>query len=221
MKTEVISREVKNTETLQTIYERRAIRKYKNRPVEHEIIEQIIDAGRMAPSAINQQEWKFYILTNKDTIKTFSKEIAKTSAKEFLKSGVKEVVKTAGNLLHSFHNIDLFKWADPIFHGAPVVIFITAPKDNEWAGLDIGMCAENMMLAAKTLGLDSCPVGLAKFVEHTDIFYKLRIPATEKVQLAVILGYGDETPEVHKREKDNAIFIDRPEKNMFKKAMLL
>lgn len=221
METDVINREVKSTETLQTIYKRRAVRKYKSRPVGHEIIEQIIDAGRMAPSAINQQEWKFYILTNKDTIKTFSKEIAKTSAKEFIKSGVKDIVKTAGDLLHSFHSIDLFKWADPIFHGAPVVIFITAPKDDEWAGLDIGMCAQNMMLAAKTLGLDSCPVGLAKFVEHTDIFYKLRIPATEKVHLAVILGYGDETPEAHKRVKENAIFIDRPETNMFKKAIIL
>ncbi|HAL82212.1 MAG TPA: hypothetical protein DCO83_08235 [Mucilaginibacter sp.] len=221
METEVINREVKSTETLQTIYKRRAVRKYKSRPVGNEIIEQIIDAGRMAPSAINQQEWKFYILTNKDIIKTFSKEIAKTSAKEFIKSGVKDIVKTAGDLLHSFHSIDLFKWADPIFHGAPVVIFITAPKDDEWAGLDIGMCAQNMMLAAKTLGLDSCPVGLAKFVEHTDIFYKLRIPATEKVHLAVILGYGDETPEAHKRVKENAIFIDRPETNMFKKAIIL
>jgi nitroreductase len=221
METEVISRDVKNTETLQTIYERRAIRKYKSRPVEHEIIEKIIDAGRMAPSAINQQEWKFYILTNKDTIKTFSKEIAKTSAKEFLKSGVKEAVKTVGSLFHSFHSIDLFKWTDPIFHGAPVVIFITAPTNDEWADLDIGMCAENMMLAAKTLGLDSCPVGLAKFVEQTDMFYKLKIPATEKVHLAVILGYGDETPEVHERKKENATFIDRQEKTMLKKAILL
>ncbi|MFI5137128.1 MAG: nitroreductase [Sphingobacteriales bacterium] len=221
METEVIDNDLKGAGTLKTIYERRAVRKYKDRPVDHETIEKIIDAGRMAPSAVNKQEWKFYILTNKDTIKTFSKEIAKTAAKEFLKSGVKEVVKTTGSLLHSFHSIDLFKWADPIFYGAPVVIFITAPKDNEWAGLDIGMCAENMMLAANALGLDSCPVGLGKFVEQTDIFYKLRVPATEKVHLAVILGHGDETPEAHERIKENAVFIDRPEKNMFKKAIIL
>lgn len=221
METEVISREVKGAETLNTIYERRAVRKYKDRPVDNKIIEKVIDAGRMAPSAINKQPWRFYILTNRDTIKTFSKEIAKEAAKEFIGSGIKEIVKTAGNFLHSFHGTDLLRGSDPIFHDAPVVIFVTAPKYDEWAGLDIGMCAQNIMLAAKALGLDSCPVGLAKYVEETPVFYRLRIPAAEQVQLAVILGYGDETPEVHKRVKDNAIFIDKTADSFFKKTMLL
>jgi nitroreductase len=88
-----------------------------------------------------------------------------------------------------------------------VVIFITAPKDNEWAPLDIGMCAENIMLAAKSLGLDTCPVGLAKFVEKTKIYGKLNIPETEKVMLAVIMGYGDELAEPKERKRDNAVFI--------------
>lgn len=41
-------------ETLQIIYTRRAVRKYKETVVAKELIEQIIDAGRMAPSAINK-----------------------------------------------------------------------------------------------------------------------------------------------------------------------
>jgi len=103
---------------------------------------------------------------------------------------------------------DLFKRPDPIFHGAPVVIFITALRENEWASLDIGMCAQNMMLAAKALGLDSCPVGLAKYVEQTKIFSRLQVPFSEQVHLAIILGYGDETPEIHKRIRNNAFFIE-------------
>ena len=47
-------------DTIKIIYERRAVRKYKDISVEKNLIEQIIDTGRMAPSAINKQPWKFY-----------------------------------------------------------------------------------------------------------------------------------------------------------------
>ena len=212
METEFITAGVTTTETLKTIYERRAIRKYKEKPVDNELIEQILDAGRMAPSAINKQPWKFYVLTDEDTIRTFSNEIAKIAAKDFIKDSLKEPIKTIKNILHSFHRTGIFSGGDPIFHGAPVVIFITGHQNDEWAALDIGMCAQNMMLAAKSMGLDSCPIGLAKYVEQTNVFDRLRVPLTERVHLAVILGYGNEKPEAHERVKTNALFIYGDEK---------
>ncbi len=208
MEAETISEDIACSETLKTIYERRAVRRYKDTPVDHELITKILDAGRMAPSAINKQPWKFYILTGKETIKTFSREIAKVTARVFAKEHPGDVAKAAFHFLHMLKAGDLFKRPDPIFHGAPVVIFITALRENEWASLDIGMCAQNMMLAAKALGLDSCPVGLAKYVEQTKIFSRLQVPFSEQVHLAIILGYGDETPEIHKRIRNNAFFIE-------------
>ncbi len=208
MKIETINKPVVNQVILDVIYERRAVRKYKNQPVERNTVEEIIDAGRMAPSAINKQPWKFYVLMDKTTIKSFSKEIAHVALKDFAQSGIKKITQTANNLLHFAHDFNFEALSDPVFHGAPVVIFITAPSDNEWAPLDIGMCAQNMMLAAKAFGLDSCPVGFGKFVEHTKIFSRLNVPASEQVHISIILGYGDEKPEMHKRKSDNIIFID-------------
>ena len=193
---------------LKTIYTRRAVRRYADKPVERSLIEQVIDAGRMAPSAINHQPWKFYVLTDPATIRSFSKEIIKAAAKVFMKSGVKNILKTVKDSLHFPHALRLTRENDPVFHGAPVVIFLAAPKDNEWASLDIGMCAQNMMLAAKELGLDTCPVGFGKFVEQTKLFPQLKVPASEQVMLAVVLGYGNEEPEIHKRKKDNVLYID-------------
>lgn len=46
---------------LEIIYSRRSIRKYTNEPVPHSIIEKIIDAGRVAPSAKNRQPWKYLV----------------------------------------------------------------------------------------------------------------------------------------------------------------
>jgi nitroreductase len=206
---EVVKMETaKENETIQTIYQRRAVRKYKDLPVPGVIVEKILDAGRIAPSAMNRQPWKFHILTQRETIHSFSSEIAKIGFRKIVKSGPKQILKTVASLLHFSYGTGILKGGDIVFYGAPVVIFISAPRDNEWAALDIGMCAENMMLAAKSLGLDSCPVGFAKFVEQTKIYPRLRIPSSDQVHLAIILGYGDENPEVHKRIRDNSSFID-------------
>ncbi len=207
MKKSILNPPVLATATIETIYERRAIRKYQDRSVDKKTIELILNAGRMAPSAINIQPWKFYVLTNKEIIEKFSSEIGKITSKAFLKAGAKKLMSNMLSLFRFTHLTDLFKFRGSIFHGAPVVIFITASRDNEWASLDIGMCSQNMMLAAKSLGLDSCPIGLGKFVEKTTLYPLLKIPPTDQVVIAVIFGYGDENPEVHKRINDNAFFI--------------
>ncbi|MDO9001313.1 MAG: nitroreductase [Bacteroidota bacterium] len=199
-----------SNEIIKTIFERRAVRKFKEKPVENEIILELLEAARMAPSAMNKQPWHFYILTDKEKIQLFSKAILHNSKLAMLKAGVKEIVN---HILHpnSFHlkdGIDFFKTDDPIFHAAPVVIFISSDRSNDWAHLDVGMCAQNMMLAAKSLGLDSCPVGFAKFIENTDEYKKLNIPSSEEINLAIIIGYGNENPKFHDRKKDNATFIN-------------
>ncbi len=208
METILTTKPISTTATLKTIYERRSIRKYQSKPVDTKLIEQVLEAGRMAPSAMNKQPWKFYVFTNKETIQLMSKEIKKAAAKDFLKSGLKQIIKMAANLFHGASGIDFLKTADPVFYGAPVVIFITAPRNHEWAAMDIGMCAQNIMLAAKSLGLDSCPVGFGKYLEHTKCYSLLSAKASEQIHLSIILGYGNETPEVHKRIKNNVIFIE-------------
>nr|WP_294860632.1 nitroreductase [uncultured Fluviicola sp.] len=195
-------------EVIKTIYERRAVRKYKDIPVSRDLIEQLLEAGRMAPSAMNKQPWGFHIVTDKEMIQLFSHEIDKVALKNIPKMGIKNIAKAVvSGMKHLSDSVHFLTAKDPVFHGAPVVVFITAPKGNEWAGLDIGMCSQNIMLAAKSLGLDSCPVGFGKFVEQTDDYSRLNIPYTHQVHLAIIIGYGDETPDVHERIKNNAHYF--------------
>lgn len=196
---------------IQNIYARRSVRRYQNRPVDRELIEQIIDAGRMAPTAMMKQPWKFYVLTEQASIGEFSKAIIRTLTKEMMHEGPSGIAKLALGALYSMYYGNLLEGPD-VFYGAPVLIFISAPEDEPWACYDISMCAQNMMLAAKALGLDSCPLGVGKELEHVPIYYKLRIPYPEKVLLAVVFGYGDEQPKAHTRKKDNVIYVDDREK---------
>lgn len=195
---------------IKNIYARRSVRRYLQRDVPRELVEQVIDAGRMAPTAMMEQAWKFYVLTKPETIREFSNAIIKTLTKEMLHEGAAGVAKLAMGALYSLYYNKVLKGPD-IFYGAPVVIFLTAPKDEPWACYDISMCAQNMMLAAKALGLDSCPLGVGKYVEHTKIYYKLKIAYPEQVYLALAIGYGDENPKAHARFKDNITYIDDPE----------
>ena len=55
------------------IFTRVSIRKYEDRPVEAEKVTQTLRAAMAAPSAVNQQPWEFYVVTNRDTIRELSK----------------------------------------------------------------------------------------------------------------------------------------------------
>lgn len=194
-------------DTIKNIYERRAVRKYKAMPVAREAIEQLIAAGKMAPSAMNRQPWKFYVLTGKEKIGLFSKEIAHIALGHIKDVSAKEALKMTLSMFHFSAVKDMLTAHDHVFYGAPAVIFITSPRADEWGALDVGMCAQNIMLAAKSMGLDTCPVGFAKFVMQTKDYYQLNIPASEQVDLAIIVGYGNETPTAHERIGNNVTYL--------------
>lgn len=192
---------------IENIYQRRAVRKYKNLDVSHEMIDELIMAGKMAPSAMNKQPWKFYVLTDPEKIKKFSKDIEKLALKKMKQTGLKELAKAALSLFHFSAIKNFLSTADHVFYHAPVVIFITHQRNDEWGKIDVGMCAQNIMLAAKALGLESCPVGFAKFISETTDYHLLNIPENEEVDLAVVIGYGDEAPEMPKRTGEHIIYL--------------
>jgi nitroreductase len=48
----------------QTILSRRSIRRYKPDPVPHELVLKVLEAGRLAPTARNEQPWQFVVITD-------------------------------------------------------------------------------------------------------------------------------------------------------------
>jgi nitroreductase len=70
------------------------------------------------------------------------------------------------------------------------------------------MCAQNMLLAAESLGVSGCPVGFGAIVQYVKDYPILRIPENERVVLSVVLGYADEHPVMHPRRKNNVFFLN-------------
>ena len=116
--------------TIDTIKNRRSIRKYENKKISKELINEIIDAGIYAPSSHNSQPWNFTIITHKKVIDELSDEIKAWYASlvkigvplSFIKK-VREAVEGMRRMVNS--EKDLF------FYNAPVVMIIHA-KSHEF-----------------------------------------------------------------------------------------
>ena len=57
---------------LDLIKTRRSVRKFRPEPVSDDLIETILEAGRWAPSGLNNQAWRFAVVTNRAVIETIS-----------------------------------------------------------------------------------------------------------------------------------------------------
>jgi nitroreductase len=60
-------------DAIEVLKTRRAVRAYKREPVPREIIEDIVDCGRLAATAINIQPWEFVVVTNPDALRSIAK----------------------------------------------------------------------------------------------------------------------------------------------------
>ena len=148
----------------------------------------------MAPNARNMQAWRFIVVTNNSLIKEMGKRIQAKVIDNPRYSFVKERAKTK---------------EDAIFYSAPLVIFILGDKANHWSVIDFSLAAENMMIAAKSLGIASCPIGMASFIkDEKDIIEKLGFDENYELILTLAFGYPDESPEPKERNRDAVKWIE-------------
>lgn len=135
----------------------RAIRDFADRPLQPEHITRILDAGRRAGSSKNQQRWDFVVIRERDRLAALSK-----------------VGPFAGHLAGAAAAVALVT-PDP---RAPSVALSVM-----W---DLGLAAENMMLAAWELGIGSCP---ATVYDQPLVRELLRTPADRHCEYLLSFGY--------------------------------
>jgi nitroreductase len=162
---------------LELIRTRQSDRSYSDKPVENEIIDRILEAGRMAPSACNTQPWKF-IVVNDPELKTRLSEAA--SARLL---GMNSFVNQAPLLLVVIR--EKANMSSRI--GATV-------KNKDYSLIDLGIASENICLQARAEGIGSCMIG---WFDEKQVKNILGIPASKRVELIITLGY----PAKELREK--------------------
>lgn len=170
-------------EIIQSMLERRSIKRYKPDPVPKEALEQIMAAGTYAASGMGRQSPIIIAVTNR--------------AERDKLSGLNRKI---GGWDSGF---------DP-FYGAPAVLIVLARKDCPTYIYDGSLALGNMMLAAHALGLGSCWIHRAKEEFETEegrkILESLGISGEYEGIGHCIVGYPDEIKQAAPR-KDNRVFF--------------
>ena len=183
-------------EMLTFIKSRRSTRKYLPKAVPEELLSEVIEAGRYAPSGGNNQTTHFLVFRDPEVLET----LAVMAAEEFAKMEVTEgMYKSLAN------SIRLSKQGGYVFHyHAPVLIALANRADYSNNIADVSCCLENMMLMANALDLGSCWINQLKWLnENERVTAYLRqhgLKEGERIYGAVAVGYPDTADGLPNRE---------------------
>jgi nitroreductase len=162
-------------DTLESIYTRRSIRKYKDLPVEWELIGRIVEAGSFAPSAGNTQSYRFIVVQDDEK----RKQLASACVQQYwmeqapihivvcceIRIGI-QMYGTRGERLYNVQNT--------------------------------AAAVENILLAANNFGLGSCWVGA---FDEAMVKRICGIPDFARPHAIITLGYADEQPPAPQKYK--------------------
>jgi nitroreductase len=155
-----------------------------------------MEAAIHAPSAMNQQKWHFSVVQDP----AFLAGLVATINEQLLKSRISFFVERAKN--PEFN----------VFYHAPTVIFVTADEKAHFADFDCGAAAENIAVAAESLGIGSCVIGMSGVLFDSEEAGKTRkelgIPEGYRFVVSIALGYKDTArPPVPPKNRDVINYI--------------
>lgn len=145
---------------MDAIFTRTSVRSYEERPVEADKIERILRAAMAAPSAVNQQPWEFYVVTDKAVLAELS------LASPYM--GMTAKAPVAIVLCSRKENIIVPELID----------------------VDMAICTENVLLEIEALGLGGVMLGVAPFADRMEKVAKaLALPSLLQPFTVVPFGY--------------------------------
>jgi nitroreductase len=192
---------------LETIRDRRSIRRFEQTPVSEPLLQQILEAARWAPSAGNRQALRFLVVRDRATI-------------EALAQGVREATAELGSQLRDGLAADTVAYMKSFEHfsGAPVLVVPiyrqgvdllragqrpeggeSPPAARELDAISsVSAATMNLLLAAHALGLGACWM-TGPLVAEASLAQTLGVPQGWRVAALIPVGYPAETPEAPRR----------------------
>ncbi len=166
-----------------SIRNRRSIRKYRDQPVTDDLVLQVLESARMAPSGDNTQPWHFIVVRE-----------------EYTRQKLAEAAHKQGWMLAA--PVFIVVVADirvRIKDGREIALDETSPEfELKQIIRDTAIAIEHLVLEAESLGLGTCWVAWYTQAALRPI---LNIPADKYVVGIIPLGYPDETPPARPRKK--------------------
>lgn len=173
---------------LECIQTRRAIRKYRPEQISEWQLEAILLAGTQAPSAGGRQFAIMVVCQNREV----NEQLGAINRAAFYQG---RTLTAAIRVSAEQPSIADDPEIPSVFYGAPTVITLFAPKGHMYADADCCVMAQNMMLAAHSLGVGSCLIGRAREAMASEFGQQLQhqwqVSQDLEATFHVILGYID------------------------------
>jgi nitroreductase len=177
---------------------RRSVRKFKKSPVGRDLIEDVFETALWAPSGMNRQNWKFFVLAGETREELVS--ISSTSF-QYLEPHLQELFAEKPKIVEATRRF--FKRLGE----APVVVcayFEPANMEDATSYQNVAAAIQNLLLVAHAKGIGSCwmtgPLYVAENISHF-------LGVEDMTLVAIIpMGYPDETPKVPHRRPDRVVY---------------
>ena len=204
----------------EAIRTRQSIRAFlPDKPVPRSTVEEILDVAARAPSGTNIQPWKVYVVGGAKRAELTRRILAAFDDREEVKKHTREYAyypekwvspyvdrrRKIGWDMYGLLGITKGDFAKThaqhgrnyAFFDAPVGMMITMDRIMERGSLiDVGMFLQNIMIAARARGLDTCPQ--AAFLEfHRIIAEVVGIPDDEMLICGMSLGWADPDAKIN------------------------
>ena len=165
-------------QTIDTILNRRSIRAYEPKQIPSDDLEKILSCADAGPSGANNRLWRYAIVQD-------------SSFKQILvEKGLPLYKKWLEQMPQSFKDMraGMDKTPDPIYYGAPTVIFVIGKGMTRDS--DCPIACQNIMLAARSMDIGSCWVHIGQLVlSDPSIRAEFKIEDGEKIYGPIVLGY--------------------------------
>lgn len=172
-------------DVIKSMMERRSIRRYERRQVPDEILEQILYAASFSPNAGNRQTTRIVVCQDGE----INDQLGCIN-----KTAFNGRVSQIGNFVsESQPSIADDPCIASAFYGAPTVITLFGPKNFLYAEADCWIMANNIALAAYSLGVGSCVLGRAEDTFASgfgmELQKKWNVPEGFEAKAHITLGY--------------------------------
>jgi nitroreductase len=163
-------------EVLKAIKNRRTIRRFKPNPVDEEMLQMILEAGRWAPSFSNLQPWRFIVIKDQD----LKNALDKAARESVLHLGINEA---------------------PV-----VILVCVDRRIDPLHAIEAGSAAtQNMTLAAHSLGLGAGWIGIWGTEAEDSIQKIFKFPETVRIVSLIPVGVPDESPQAYRKPLEELI----------------
>lgn len=168
---------------LNEIRTRRSIRKYTDQPVTGEMVAQLLESARLAPSGSNTQPWHFIVVRSEDTRRKLSEVSHK---QEWMTSAPVHIVCVADIRVR-------------IGGDEGISVDENSPQfELKQIIRDTAIAVDHVVLEAESMGLSTCWVA---WFDQKDIRPVLNIPSDKFVLCILTVGYSDEKPNARPRKQ--------------------